>query len=329
MEEARAAWDAWLLKNCFLRVNRDFYDVFELASSINSKSPLEAFQDSLRVRLCGPFEYLAAGQKVYSNKPLFLQGRFSLDPPEVSTVLADTGATNGAHYGLLRDAPDQHATYVVRSPDAAKGQFEFVGTNLFHALQHKVQSTSSLDDGDAKLSDVKDAITSYLEAYRIRMPTENAVKSKRDAETIAASLSCLGIVVPYDEKKVRGYRELPLVGQDLQDVITRASDGDKTAKKTINEMITRATIANDECDFGTSLLLGLDLFSAGAALRKEALKQLCVAYALLRRGNLYKIAHAHQAHSAAFHPAAPVSCISHHVTDDEPKCTEFVLPNPN
>jgi hypothetical protein len=53
---------------------------------------------------------------------------------------------------------------------------------------------------------------------------------------------------------------------------------------TLQPVVTAANIANDECDFGTSLELGLDLFSfGGEVFHRTALNLLKTAYNLLQR----------------------------------------------
>lgn len=76
--------------------------------------------------------------------------------------------------------------------------------------------------------------------------------------------------MPYNAKTRTGFRDLPVTGKALRTLLQQVdSNGSKTeiaARAKLNDLITRATIANDECDFGTSLLLGLDLFAMGSAL---------------------------------------------------------------
>ena len=64
----------------------------------------EAFVDTLGIRLCGPFDLLAAAdqEEVVVDKPLYLHGRFFIDPPEVATVMADSGSDVGRHWGYFR-----------------------------------------------------------------------------------------------------------------------------------------------------------------------------------------------------------------------------------
>lgn len=62
----------------------------------------------------------------------------------------------------------------------------------------------------------------------------------------------------------------------------------------LDEVVRLATIAADECDFGTCLELGHDLFSNGSIhVQSRALQMLSVAYTHLQRPQLLKILKAH------------------------------------
>lgn len=59
----------------------------------------------------------------------------------------------------------------------------------------------------------------------------------------------------------------------------------------LQQVITAANIANDECDFGTSVELGLDLFAFGASeFDQSALQLLTTGYNLLGRPEFAKVA---------------------------------------
>ena len=62
----------------------------------------------------------------------------------------------------------------------------------------------------------------------------------------------------------------------------------------LDEIVRLATIAADECDFGTCLELGHDLFSNGCIhVQTRALEMLFIAYTHLKRPQLLKILEAH------------------------------------
>ncbi|TYZ68103.1 hypothetical protein PybrP1_005231 [[Pythium] brassicae (nom. inval.)] len=360
--EERAKWDTFLRSQCLARVGADFFDLFELAHSLSSDRPLDAFADTLGLQLCGPFDLLervVRGKKdILVDKPLFLHGRFFVDPAEVTTVVVEVdeggtggdGATaGGAHWGYFRDSPEQTPEYVVVAADSSKCSFDVAGSSLFHVLETRIkQRRGAKPDSDLKALEA--TVAEYLRFRGLSGVTQAALSRKRSNKATAASLHGLGIVVPCDIKNDTGYRELPVVGEKLAELLERVARGDAGARKSLSGLTTRATIANDECDFGTSLLLGLDLFTVGAALevQKESLQLLRVAYMLLRRGEFSKIASVQAAQrrardasesgdsssspSGRTHMLQSISSpawgheAASHVADADPKLTAIQLP---
>ncbi|GMF29941.1 unnamed protein product [Phytophthora lilii] len=219
--------------------------------------------------------------------------------------------------------------------------------------------------GDDEAADLSRKIEARRgEKSRSRGQTESALRTKRAKERVAESLHQLGIVVLVNTKTNTGYRELPTTGTDLKDLLHQVQqDANKKpagpSRKKLSELITRATIASDECDFGTGLLLGLDVFTAGPCLevrdvaafyfvlrvycvhswttcwrcemQKEALQLLRVAYMLLRRANFYKIASGHCKHRSLDDPKAGIQSIAvvgDASTDKDRKMSTVELPQP-
>jgi len=84
--------------------------------------------------------------------------------------------------------------------------------------------------------------------------------------------------------------------QKLLKQIEEASNPEerKTPIAKLDEIVRLATIAADECDFGTCLELGHDLFSNGSIhVQTRALQMLSIAYTHLQRLQLLKIFEAH------------------------------------
>ncbi|KAL3660740.1 hypothetical protein V7S43_014143 [Phytophthora oleae] len=294
----RSAWDAFLSSTLFLQPPEDLYSVFSVASEIRPESPCDAFVDTLGLRLTGPFDVLARC-KVTVNKPLYLHGRFFFDPPEVATVMVDTDSDVGRHWGYFRDAPGQVPEYVVCAESSQECKFDIAGGSLFQVLEKRLDKRRpKLDAG--KAVELLQKIEAHRdEKSRARGQSEPALRSKRAKDSVAPSLHQLGIAVPVDAKNNTGYRELPTTGKDLANLLHQLKqDAEKKspARKRLSELVTRATIASDECDFGTGLLLGLDVFTAGSCVEKEALQLLRIAYMLLRRANFYEIASGHCKH---------------------------------
>lgn len=81
----------------------------------------------------------------------------------------------------------------------------------------------------------------------------------------------------------------------LNQIDAAESDDDRRkAMSKIEEVVRLAVIAADECDFGTCLELGHDLFSSGISyVQRTSLQVLASAYNLLHRQKFLKIAEAH------------------------------------
>lgn len=165
---------------------------------------------------------------------------------------------------MHRDAPEQTPEYIVHAEDSSKCVFTVAGSSLFHVFDAKI---TELSNKSAGFKDLAAKVKQYLHFKYPAGATPSSLSRKRSSQATAPSLHQLGIVVPYDGKKETGFRELPVTGEQLESLIAQIRDGSSpNARKTLSGLITRATIANDECDFGTGLLLGLDLFTAGTAL---------------------------------------------------------------
>lgn len=80
----------------------------------------------------------------------------------------------------------------------------------------------------------------------------------------------------------------------LKQIEEANADERKTPISKLDEIVRLATIAADECDFGTCLELGHDLFANGNVyVQTRALHMLSIAYTHLQRLQLLKILKAH------------------------------------
>lgn len=149
--------------------------------------------------------------------------------------------------------------------DSSKCAFSIAGSSLFHVLETRIKERRRSAKSE-QLKELEAKVAAYLQYNKLSSETPAALSRKRSSKATAASLHGLGIVVPCDAKKDTGYRELPVVGEKLAALFQLVVSGDASARKSLSGLLTRATIANDELDFGTSLLLGLDLFTVGSAL---------------------------------------------------------------
>jgi hypothetical protein len=158
--------------------------------------------------------------------------------------------------------------YVVCAENSRECKFDIVSSSLVQVLEQRVEERRKTL-GDDKAANLLQKLEAHCDKARARGRSEAALRTKRAKDCVAASLSQLGVVVPVDSKTNTGFRELPTTGRDLADLLRELEQdaGKKSAaRKRLSELITRATIASDECDFGTGLLLGLDVFTAGRCL---------------------------------------------------------------
>lgn len=163
---------------------------------------------------------------------------------------------------MHRDAPEQDARYVVCCPDSSKVKFEIAGASLLHVVSANMQRGAS----ETLQSQINALIAEHCGDKK---DSAGQLKKQREREVTAPSLHGLGIVVPVNTKTETGFRELPVTGADLAALLenVRADPSDTRSRGRVSELLTRATIASDECDFGTGLLLGLDLLTAGPCLQ--------------------------------------------------------------
>lgn len=152
------------------------------------------------------------------------------------------------------------------------------------------------------------ALKKKLLAYEKRKVTQ--ILEGRKVDIVAKTFHKAGIVVPYDRKTDIGYRPLSeseskLSGklslyiytfllttliylETLQKILKCYRDSSESKKiETMDKLqpiINYANIACDECDFGTGLELGIDIFCDGNPDLHRVCKQLLVTvYNLLRR----------------------------------------------
>ncbi|XP_036010204.1 histone PARylation factor 1 isoform X3 [Mus musculus] len=162
---------------------------------------------------------------------------------------------------------------------------------------------SILKNIDEKLTEAARKLGYSLEQRTVKM-------RQRDKKVVTKTFHGAGLVVPVDKNDV-GYRELPetdgnvfpveICASDLKRickaVVDAASDEERLkAFAPIQEMMTFVQFANDECDYGMGLELGMDLFCYGSHyFHKVAGQLLPLAYNLLKRDLFAKIIEDHLA----------------------------------
>lgn len=302
---AKAEYLALLKTNEFLRYKflvempPDFYEFWEFCKSFSKDAPENAFS-SIGLNLVGPFDFLAGK---FHNAPIYEPGdylrhwRFYYDPAEFQTVFVKE--KTGIHYGYWRDTPQDKENLLVARNDASSGcEFEFIGGNLFETLLYFIEHDFAKNPfNQASVKKIKKSIEEFTQGKTF--PTLQESKKTRDKLVVAKTFHKGGIVVPYERKTQLGYRTLLESDATIKKYLKMLDSGDNldVVMEKLQPIISAASIAADECDFGTGLELGIDLFCSGHRnLHDIARSMLIPAYSLLKRPQFIAISKAHMDH---------------------------------
>uniref|UniRef100_A0A8C6FT71 Histone PARylation factor 1 n=1 Tax=Moschus moschiferus TaxID=68415 RepID=A0A8C6FT71_MOSMO len=256
-----------------LPLPEDFYHFWRFCEGLDPEQPADSLSASLGLRLVGPYDILAGKHKIKKKSASLnfnLHWRFYYDPPEFQTIIIGDSKTQ-FHMGYFR---------------------LFLMKKLKEATDKK--ETSLLKTIDEKLTEAARELGLSLEQRTVRM-------KQRDKKVVTKTFHGAGLVVPVDKNDV-GYRELPETDASLRricrTIVEAPSDADRLqAFAPIQEMMTYVQFANDECDYGMGLELGLDLFCYGSHyFHKVAGQLLPLAYNLLKRNLFAETVEAHLAH---------------------------------
>lgn len=286
----------------------DFYSFWELCKSLCKISPCDAFKD-VKLQLVGPYDVLAGKipDVIKKDPQCFLRHwRYYYDPPEFQTVIRGNDSEQ-FHMGYFRDDPKEDPVFVgsnclnKKKPDK-NCEIKPLGANLFAAVNNYMESlkeNSSDPFTKMKIPPLQKAVTTWALNKGYTLGKSSAQMQARQKKIVTRTFHECGIVVSVDKKNDVGYRELAATDSCLKRILKGIDESKTEEDQTpfwtqLQPVITFANIANDECDFGTSLELGLDLFCFGSPLLHRSAKQLMTtAYSLLGRHEFGKIIEAH------------------------------------
>ncbi|XP_002014153.2 histone PARylation factor 1-like [Drosophila persimilis] len=288
----------------------DFYEFWKFIntltedSSKSNRAAVEHLETVFQLQLVGPFEFLSGTfhrAKMGEPGDYLRHWRFYYDPPEFQTVFVRRGT--GVHYGYWRDVPQDKENLLIARNDMANGcEFQFVSGNIFDAflyyLEHDFVGTPFTT---GKVTATKKAVQKYLAENSLELAQLDRLQRERNKRVVAKAFHRGGIVVPFDRKTQLGYRPLSVSDAELKKMLAlfeRKDLGDGLAKQAVLEKLqpvaNAAIIAVDECDFGSALELGIDLFSSGhKELHMLASSLIVPAYSMLQRPQFIAIAKAH------------------------------------
>ncbi|XP_072040750.1 histone PARylation factor 1-like [Amphiura filiformis] len=291
------------IKNKFkVEMPQDFYDLWEFCKDINPGKPSDALLDTLGLQLVGPYDVLSGVFRKHKGAtPCYvLHWRYYYDPPEFQTVVRGDAEVQH-HLGYYRDDPKELPAFVGSNQAKNGCNIYQQGDNLFAAVKlHIDKLTKSVKD-KKKLEAIKDLGTSLMtfakkKDYCLDLKSKSMLA--RNKKVVTKTFHGAGIVVPIDENDV-GYRELPETDAGLKKMLKKIVDSKRDDERMahfdpLQEIITFVQFANDECDYGEGLELGLDLFANGSPIFHTATRNLLtVAYSLLGRDEFGEIIEAH------------------------------------
>lgn len=282
----------------------DISDFWNFCCSKSPLNPLKALAEG-GLLLVGPFDILALKRKddkIPSDADVHLHWRFFFDPPELTTVFAvtssdaaDSAELEGLHYGHFRDDPREMPTFVVSSSKSQEHLLTRVGGNLFAAAIFHLNYMIRLIGSKKRKQRMKELAADLTAAAKTKgysTQGKTDMEKQREKKKVAKPFHGVGMVVPFDKETQVGYRELPETNATLKrlfsswcDLPSGASpDEDEQHFGPIQRILTTIQFANDECDPGQGLEMGLDLFSFGhEKLKDVVLSVLPLAYKLLDR----------------------------------------------
>ncbi|GMT24703.1 hypothetical protein PFISCL1PPCAC_16000, partial [Pristionchus fissidentatus] len=277
----------------FLTQPSGIYALWNKAQAIDPEDPRNAFSEIGGARLVGFFDFLAGDLDGATDDEIRLHARFPTDLPEMQTIIVtDTG-----RYALWRDDPKQNQAIVVHTKHSEDHfpKITMVGDKPVHALVHAAgEGAEAMLERFFPVSENK-----WSNVEHLKRDIKVSV-GRRNKISVGRPLHGMRLWVYVDSNEV-GYRAL---GEDLNKLkrtmtILGETTDDVVRKKKMAEMREIATfvqLATDECDFGTTLEFGHDLFVSNfETIDAMAKRNLTMAYKLLGRDEFVAIVEAQMA----------------------------------
>ncbi|KAF8819485.1 hypothetical protein IE077_000953 [Cardiosporidium cionae] len=274
-----------------------FIEFFEFCKALSPDDPGMALVD-VGLHLTGPYD-LFLGKTIPSPA---LHARYFYDLPEVVTILRGNSQDfltfpADFHFAFYRDDPHEEPLAVVSNAPSQGYTFKYCGNDIFTSILKYIKDckgTKKLSSRmKARMVAIEKELLTFIEIKGILKLSSGLppLWNQRKKKLMAMDLSGLGIYVPYNVETGSGYRPLPCTDKELLSLATKAKQDskEKKIKQQFNEILTWVTIATDECDFGTALHLGRNLFCCDSPkedktrFSKPTKVHLGNAYSLLKR----------------------------------------------
>ncbi|CAK9803266.1 Histone PARylation factor 1-like [Anthophora quadrimaculata] len=285
-----------------MEMPEDFFQFYEFCKSISDSDSFNALKN-VHLQLIGPYDVFQEkflSSTVEDKEALLRHWRYYYDPPEFQTVIKDNGK-DGLHYGYWRDDASKKPVFIGKNRVNVNCLIEPVAENIFGAIDTHIGEKLKLATpfNKLQLAQLHQKLRSFAKERKITLEKKTTSMQAREMQVVAKTFHKVGIVVPYNKKTQLGYRDLAVSDNELQKLLKQIEhppvpEARKTPMSKLEEVIRLAIIAADECDFGTVLELGHDLFSSGVSyVQPKALNLLTLAYNLLQKPQFLEIAQAH------------------------------------
>ncbi|XP_054714326.1 histone PARylation factor 1-like [Uloborus diversus] len=276
----------------------DFFDFWNFCSTINKAKPEDAFAE-IGFHLVGVYDLLA--KKVPKTKTVYLHchWRYYYDPPEFQTIIKLDG-DDLFHIGYFSDDPSEVPRILASNKANSGAKLTLMGDNVFAAMNSalsKVLNRINEKKLKEKFLNIQRDLQVFAKKKKYSLETITGKTKNRQKRVVAKTFHSLGIVVPIVRDV--GYRCLSETDASLKRALNKIVTAKDVKTKEENEsilfdIIHNVHLANDECDFGTGLELGIDLFCNGDPyFHPNILRFLPLAYYLLKRNKFGEIVHAH------------------------------------
>ncbi|KAL9971852.1 hypothetical protein ACROYT_G018064 [Oculina patagonica] len=295
------------MKQAFkVELPQDFFDFWEFCKELNKENPCEALTDSIGLKLVGPYDLLSGSFDDINESDItsyLLHWRYYYDPPEFLTVIKGDDEA-GFHLGYYRDDPKSLPVFVASNQAKKTCEFTVLGENLFAAVSKFLGDFLKTPEGKSKqksLKTLQTSLTTKAKKLKYNLESSTPAIKARNKKVNSKTFHKAGIVVPVDANEV-GYRPLTVTDGELKKILKRITEGKDEKEKEqgsedLQEIMTLVQFANDECDYGMGLELGLDLFCFGSERFHNVILQLMpLGYRLLGRDEFAEIVEIHLEH---------------------------------
>lgn len=266
----------------------DFFSFYDYCKTVYAKNPKTALRD-IGLELVGPYDYLSGNFNSCTRSDIVRHYRYYFDPPEFFTVLKCDNSE--LHFGYYFDQPDKPPVFVCSNDPSKNCIIKVEGQTIFGAVNSHMNTLLKSCDPFKKLKiqKVQKSISKWAKDNAFSIESNNLAIRERNSKVSSKTFHTAGIVVPYDPKTDVGYRSLAENDATLKDLLLQIKESESDSERNkkwekIQHVLTYASIAADECDFGTPLELGIDMFCQGHPCFDRSTKQfMSMAYNLLNR----------------------------------------------